>query len=101
MKPRRLVVPLIVLLAVCLPTTALYLRAQANSPYADTTLLKRGIVGTWHKLSAKHLPAYLDEMCFRFKNRKNDFRVRDTMLKLIGSPNLEYKQLTARVQDAA
>jgi len=26
---------------------------------------------------------------------------RDTMLKLIDSPNLEYKQLTAKVQDAA
>jgi hypothetical protein len=26
---------------------------------------------------------------------------RDTMLKLIGSPNLEYKDLTAKVEDAA
>jgi hypothetical protein len=48
-----------------------------------------------------HLPAYLDEMCFRFNNRKNDFLFRDTLLKLIGSPNLEYKHLTAKVQDAA
>ena len=48
-----------------------------------------------------HLPAYLDEMCFRFNNRKNKFLFRDTMLKLIDSPNLEYKQLTASVQDAA
>ncbi len=28
-------------------------------------------------------------------------QLRDTMLKLIGSPNLEYKDLTAKVQDAA
>jgi len=48
-----------------------------------------------------HLPAYLDEMCFRFNNRKNEFLFRDTMLKLIGSPNLEYKHLTEKVQDAA
>jgi hypothetical protein len=27
--------------------------------------------------------------------------LRDTMLKLIGSPNLEYKHLTAKIQDAA
>lgn len=47
------------------------------------------------------LPAYLDEMCFRFNNRKNQFLFRDTMLKLIDSPNLEYKDLTAKVQDAA
>jgi transposase-like protein len=57
--------------------------------------LKRGVLGTWHKVSAKHLPAYLDEMCFRFNNRKNKYFFRDTMLKLINSPNLEYKQLTA------
>jgi hypothetical protein len=65
------------------------------------SLLKRGIMGTWHKISAKHLPAYLDEMSFRFNNRKNPYLFRDTMLKLIDSPNLEYKQLTAKLQDAA
>jgi hypothetical protein len=49
----------------------------------DTTksafsLLKGGIAGTWHKVSAKHLPAYLGEMCFRLNNRKNRFLFRDT-----------------------
>jgi len=34
-------------------------------------------------------------MCFRFNNRKNPYLFRDTMLKLIDSPNLEYKELTA------
>jgi len=63
--------------------------------------LNRRIVGTWHKVSAKHLPAYLDEMCFRFNNRKNSYLFRDTILKLIDSPNLEYKHLIDKVQDAA
>jgi len=70
---------------------------HTNTVESAFSLLKRGIVGTWHKVSAKHLPAYLDEMCFRFNNRKNPFLFRDTMLKLIDSPNLEYKHLTARV----
>jgi transposase-like protein len=74
---------------------------HTNTVESAFSLLKRGIVGTWHRVSAKHLPAYLDEMCFRFNNRKNDFLFRDTMLKLIASPNLEYKHLTAKVQDAA
>ena len=74
---------------------------HTNTVESAFSLLKRGIVGTWHKVSAKHLPAYLDEMCFRFNNRKNPFLFRDTMLKLIDSPNLEYKHLTAKVQDAA
>jgi transposase-like protein len=65
------------------------------------SLLKRGLMGTWHKVSPKHLPAYLDEMCFRFNNRKNPYLFRDTILKLIESPNLEYKQLTAQPKEFA
>ncbi len=37
--------------------------------------------------------AYLDEFEFCFNNRKNAFLFRDTMLKLIHSPNLESKNL--------
>jgi transposase-like protein len=59
------------------------------------SLLKRGIVGTWHKISAKHLSAYLDEMTFRFNNRENPYLFRDTMQKLIETPVLEYKNLIA------
>lgn len=74
---------------------------HTNTVESAFSLLKRGIVGTWHKVSAKHLPAYLDEMCFRFNNRRNPFLFRDTLLKLIASQNVEYKELTAKVQDAA
>jgi transposase-like protein len=74
---------------------------HTNTVESAFSLLKRGIMGTWHKVSAKHLPAYLDEMVFRFNNRKNQFLFRDTLIKLILSPNLEYKDLTAKVQDAA
>jgi transposase-like protein len=59
------------------------------------SLLKRGIIGSWHKVSAKHLSAYLDEMTFRFNNRDNPYLFRDTMMKLIEAPVLEYKKLTA------
>ena len=74
---------------------------HTNTVESAFSLLKRGIMGTWHKVSAKHLPAYLDEMCFRFNNRKNQFLFRDTLIKLILSPNLEYKNLTAKVEEAA
>jgi len=53
------------------------------------SLLKRGIMGTWHKISAKHLAAHLDETTWRFDNRENPFLFRNTMLKLIHSKNLE------------
>jgi transposase-like protein len=59
------------------------------------SLLKRGTIGSWHKVSAKHLAAYLDEMTFRFNNRSNPYLFRDTLMKLIDAPVLEYKKLTA------
>jgi hypothetical protein len=43
----------------------------------------------------KHLPAYLDETTFRFNNRDGPFLFRDTLIKLIEAPVLEYKKLTA------
>jgi transposase-like protein len=67
---------------------------HTNTVESAFSLLKRGIMGTWHRISAKHLAAYLDEMTWRFNNRKNPFLFRDTMLKLIHSDNLEYKELT-------
>ncbi|MFC2003434.1 IS1595 family transposase [Chloroflexota bacterium] len=59
------------------------------------SLFKRSVVGSYHKLSAKHLDAYLDELEWRFNNRDNPYLFRDTLLKLIKAGSLEYKELIA------
>ncbi len=66
-----------------------------NAIESAFSLFKRGVVGAWHKVSVKHLPAYLQEMTWRFNNRKNQFLFRDTLIRLLQSDNLEYKTLTA------
>lgn len=78
-------------------SSKVYVRGDVytNSIESAFSLLKRGIVGSWHKVSAKHLEAYLDEMTFRFNNRANPYLFRDTLLKLIEAPVLEYKKLIA------
>ncbi|MEO8292705.1 MAG: IS1595 family transposase [Actinomycetota bacterium] len=60
------------------------------------SLLDRSIMGSFHQLSVKHLPAYLDEIAFRFNNRKNPFLFRDTILKLIEADPLTYAQLVVQ-----
>jgi len=43
------------------------------------SLLKRGIVGTYHKVSRQYLPLYLNEFTFRYNNRENPDIFRDLL----------------------
>jgi hypothetical protein len=45
---------------------------HTNGVESFWSLLKRGIVGVFHRVSAKYLQAYLDELLFRFNNRHNE-----------------------------
>lgn len=67
---------------------------STNAIESAFSLFKRGVVGAWHKVSVKHLPAYLQEMTWRFNNRKNQFLFRDTLIRLLTAEALEYKDLT-------
>ena len=76
-----------------------YVRYDANGDVHTNgienvwSLFKRSIVGSFHHISEKHLDRYLDELEFRFNNRNNPYLFRDTVLRLIASDNLEYKEL--------
>jgi transposase-like protein len=69
---------------------------STNGVESAWSLLKRSIVGSYHRLSEKHLPAYLDEFSFRFNNRDNPFLFRDTLLKLIQGDALPYDKLVGQ-----
>jgi transposase-like protein len=62
------------------------------------SLLKRGIYGTFHKVSIKHLGRYCDEFSFRFNRRGEQLQMFDATLKnLTRGEALPYKKLTSGV----
>ena len=73
-----------------------YVRGDVHTNSIENiwSLLKRSIIGSYHKVSVKHLDAYLDELEWRFNNRDNPYLFRDTLTKLVGSGNISYMTLT-------
>jgi transposase-like protein len=74
-----------------------YVRGEVHTNTVESafSLLKRGVIGTWHRLSAKHLAAYLDEMTFRFNRRKNHDLFLDTLRHMVTADPLTFERLTA------
>jgi transposase-like protein len=68
---------------------------HTNTVESAFSLLKRGIMGTWHRISAKHLQAYLDEMSFRFDRRKRSDLFLDTLRHMVTADPLTFEKLVA------
>ena len=68
--------------------------AHTNSIEGVFSLFKRGIVGQYHNVSAKHLPAYLDEFTFRFNRRRKTDLFADTLKHLMAAKAISFKELT-------
>ena len=68
---------------------------HTNSVEGVWSLFKRSIVGTFHKMSVKHLDRYLEEMEWRFNNRNNPYIFRDTLARIMHTDPLEYRDLVA------
>lgn len=66
-----------------------------NTVESAFSLLKRGIMGTWHKISAKHLQAYCEEMAFRFNRRQRPDLFTDTLRHMVTANPLTFARLTA------
>ena len=74
----------------------IYVQGEVHTNTVENafSLLKRGIIGTWHRISAKHLAAYLDEMTFRFNRRKSANLFLDTLRHMVTAPALTFEKLT-------
>ena len=60
------------------------------------SLLKRGVYGTFHKVSIMHLERYCNEFSYRFNRRGMQERMFDETLKrLVNGKPLPFAKLTA------
>jgi transposase-like protein len=68
---------------------------HTNTVESAFSLLKRGIMGSWHRVSAKHLQSYCTEMAFRFNRRNRSDLFMDTLRHMVTAPVLTFEKLTA------
>ena len=68
---------------------------HTNTVESAFSLLKRGIIGSWHRISAKHLEAYLQEMEFRFNRRHSKTLFVDTLRHMVTADPLTFESLVA------
>jgi transposase-like protein len=68
---------------------------HTNTVESAFSLLKRGIVGSFHKISIKHLQRYLNEFSYRFNRRTDDSAYAETVRRLAGFKPMPFAQLTA------
>jgi len=64
---------------------------HTNTIESAFSLLKRGMIGSFHKVSIKHLHRYLSEFEYRF----NADRFTKTLAKMAATPIMPYRELVA------
>jgi transposase-like protein len=69
-------------------------QVHTNTIEGVFSLFKRAVVGSYHQISAKHLPAYLDEFEFRFNRRSRADLFADTIRHLVSAEKLPFAKLT-------
>jgi transposase-like protein len=70
-------------------------KVHTNTIESVWSLFDRAVIGSYHKLSAKHMPAYLQEFEWRYNNRENPYLFRDTLMRLLAAEAMPYKDLIA------
>lgn len=68
---------------------------HTNTVESSFSLLKRGLIGSFHRVSIKHLHRYLTEFEYRFNARKASDRFTMTLREMMGTAVMPYAELVA------
>jgi transposase-like protein len=73
-----------------------YVRGEVHTNTIENfwSILKRGVYGTYHFITTKHVQNYLEEFAFRFNNRKMTEAQRFDKLVSLTNHRITYKALT-------
>jgi transposase-like protein len=73
-----------------------YVRGDVHTNTVESafSLLKRGIIGSFHQVSIKHLQRYLNEFGYRFNRREDADMFEQTVSRLCAGKALPYAKLT-------
>jgi hypothetical protein len=69
-------------------------RIHTNTVESSFSLLKRGLIGSFHRVSIKHLHRYLTEFEYRFNARRDAERFEKTVSEMLQTKPMPMKQLT-------
>jgi hypothetical protein len=74
-----------------------YVRGDVHTNTIESafSLFKRGVTGSFHIVSIKHMQRYLDEFAYRFNRRKDAGAFTETVRRLAGFKPLTFDALTS------
>lgn len=74
-------------------------KAHTNTVEGYFSILKRGLIGTYHHVGSQHLSRYMSEFDFRYNNRTalgvSDAERTDKALQGISGKRLTYRRIDA------
>ena len=70
-------------------------RIHTNTVESSFSLLKRGLIGSFHRVSTKHLQRYLNEFEYRFNERNSTRQFENCVAEMCASKPLTFRNLVS------
>jgi transposase-like protein len=71
-------------------------RIHTNTVESSFSLLKRGLIGSFHRVSTKHLQRYLNEFEYRFNERNSTKQFENCVAAMCATKPLTFRNLVAK-----